>query len=289
MAQRRPQEARILRFAVDLHVHSILSDGDLHPFAIVRMAHEAGVRVLAIADHETVGAFHLDSGRIESLARELDITLLPAIEIDAELRGHEIHVLGHGVDPSSPPLLDHCRRVQALRRRRTEEELAQVNAQLNGVLRPEEVFVPPRETFMRPNLIQPLLDRGVFPTYESAARWFREQIRPTTTLARLSVPEAIALIHAAGGRAAIAHPAYGIREGWFDPERDLRAFAAAGLDAVETDYPYAACSPHLFDATAEQAVIARLRAVAADLGLGETSGSDSHRHADFLARWALAR
>jgi len=59
MAERRPQEAGILRFATDLHVHSITSDGEGHPFDVVMMAGIAGVRTLAIADHESVGAIHL--------------------------------------------------------------------------------------------------------------------------------------------------------------------------------------------------------------------------------------
>ncbi len=289
MAGRRVREARILRFATDLHVHSILSDGELHPFDLLRIAGAAGVRTLALADHESVGAFHLDGGRIEAVAREVGVEVVAAIEIDAEVRGHEVHVLGHAVDPGSPALLDHCRRIQALRRARTEEELTQVNERLDGILPHEEVFIAPRETFLRPNLILPLLDRGVFPSYRAAARWFREHIRPTTAVPRLSVPEAIALIHAAGGRAAIAHPAYGVVEGWLDLEADLRQFAEAGLDAVETDYPYALCSPDLFDAEREAAVIARVRAAATGLGLAETVGSDGHREAELRARWAIAR
>ncbi|GIW08130.1 MAG: phosphatase [Dehalococcoidia bacterium] len=289
MAQRQLWEAGILRFATDLHVHSILSDGELHPFDVVRLAGAAGVQTIAIADHESVGAFLLENGQITIVAREAGVDLIPAIEIDAAVRGHEIHVLGHGVDPSSPLLLEHCRRVQALRRTRTEEELAQLNERLNGVLAAEEVFVPPRETFMRPNLILPLLDRGIFSSYAAAARWFREHIRPTTTLVRPTVPEAIALIHAAGGRAAIAHPAYGMVEGWLNLESDLSAFAAAGLDAVETDYPYAVCSPHMFDTAGEAAAIDRIRTMAKAIGLAETVGSDGHRQAELRARWAIER
>ncbi|MFN8532672.1 MAG: hypothetical protein U0556_03915 [Dehalococcoidia bacterium] len=255
----------------------------------MRRASLAGVSDLALADHESVGAFHLDGGRLAAQADEMGVRLIPAIEIDAEVRGHEVHVLGHGIDPQSPELLTHCQQIQLARRRRTAEELVQVNERLGGVLREDEVFIAQRETFMRPNLILPLLDKRLFPSYGAAARWFSDHIRPITQLGRPSVTEAIALIHHAGGRAAIAHPGYGIVEGWLDLEADLRSFAQAGLDAVEWDYPYAVCSPQLFDQGKEAAVMRSVREVAATLGLELTAGSDSHRPEEFEARWVILR
>jgi predicted metal-dependent phosphoesterase TrpH len=240
-----------------------------------------------LTDHETVGAFHLDDGAITSLAAGQGIQLIAGIEIDAEIRGHEVHVLGHFLDPGNPPLLDHCHKVQTARRQRTAEELEQVNERLGGVIAHDDVFVGPRETYMRPNLILPLLDRQVFPSYGAAARWFRENIRPATKISRLTVPEAIDLIHQAGGRAALAHPAYGLVEGWLELEGDLADFRAAGLDAVEVDYPYAVCSPDLFDEAKEAAMIVRIQAAASANGLEATKGSDCHRQADFPVRWAL--
>jgi predicted metal-dependent phosphoesterase TrpH len=179
--------------------------------------------------------------------------------------------------------------VQEQRRARLTEELAQLTARLGPVVDPAAVFLPERETVMRPHLIAPLLEQGIFADYPSAARWLKANLRPTVQVSRLELPAAIALIHAAGGQATLAHPGYGVVEGWLDPERDLPALAALGLDAVEIEYPYALCSPHLFDLAREQDVIARLRAVAARCGLAETAGSDSHRREEFLTRWAVVR
>jgi hypothetical protein len=61
----------------------------------------------------------------------------------------------------------------------------------------------------------------------------------------------------------------------------LAALAALGLEGVELDYPYHACSPDLFDAAGEAAFIARVRAGGEALGLRFTRGSDIHTASDF--------
>ena len=92
--------------------------------------------------------------------------------------------------------------------------------------------------------------------------------------------QAIALVHSAGAWAVLAHPGYYSREGLAVVAR-LAELKGLGLDGVEVDYPYHACSPDTFSAEAEVALVAELRAAASDLGLRTTRGSDCHTPSDF--------
>lgn len=84
---------------VDLHMHSMYSDdGEFTPTQLVDMCHEAGVKIMAIADHNYVKAIDEASQR----AKELDMICIPAIEIDCSYKGINLHVVGYGIDYHQP-------------------------------------------------------------------------------------------------------------------------------------------------------------------------------------------
>lgn len=80
---------------IDLHMHSMYSDdGEYTPTQLVDMCHEAGVKIMAIADHNWVKA----NEEAKKHADELGMTYIPAIEIDCTYNGVNLHVLGYGID-----------------------------------------------------------------------------------------------------------------------------------------------------------------------------------------------
>ena len=80
---------------IDLHLHTTASDGRLRPSELVRQSAAAGLTVISITDHDTVGG--LDEGRRS--ANEAGIRLVNGIEITAIERGKDVHVLGYFFDP----------------------------------------------------------------------------------------------------------------------------------------------------------------------------------------------
>src|SRR5262245_30071698 len=76
---------------VDLHTHSTASDGIYSPTNLLQHAHEAGLRVLALTDHDTTAG--LDEA--SKAALHLGIDLIPGIEINTDVDKDEIHVLGY--------------------------------------------------------------------------------------------------------------------------------------------------------------------------------------------------
>ncbi len=76
---------------IDLHTHSTASDGIYSPTELLRRAKDIGLRVLALTDHDTTGGLE----EAAQAARALDIDFIPGIEINTDVSGGEVHVLGY--------------------------------------------------------------------------------------------------------------------------------------------------------------------------------------------------
>ena len=265
----------------DFHLHTNASDGELDPAAALAHAADHGIGALAITDHDTLAAYRWNDGAVFTEAPRLGLELTVGIELAVTLEGREVHLLGLGLDLAAAALRDHLAAVRAARTERARRELALVRERLGAhALAVEDVFVPGRDTVMRPHFIRPLVARGLFATYQEGRDWFHALGSAGVSVPKPSMAESIAMVHAAGGRAVLAHPGYYWKESFPILER-LAPLRSLGLDGVELDYPYASSSPELFvDGEAERFTEA-LRARGEALGLAFTRGSDAHSRADF--------
>ena len=86
---------------IDLHIHSTASDGSLTPTEVVNRANDLGLTAMALTDHDTV------AGIDEALeaAKDLDMEVIPGIEVSCIYKGKEIHILGLYFDHKDPKLL----------------------------------------------------------------------------------------------------------------------------------------------------------------------------------------
>ena len=78
----------------DLHSHSIASDGILTPTEVVLRAHEKGVNVLALTDHDTVAGV----AEARQQAESLGMRLINGVEISTLWENRSIHIVGLGFD-----------------------------------------------------------------------------------------------------------------------------------------------------------------------------------------------
>jgi hypothetical protein len=198
----------------DFHAHTARSDGLLAPADLVAQAAAAGVRALAIADHDTLAAHR----ELAASAAPLPpgFRLIPAVEIAAAadavpgLPDDELHLVGLGVDPASDRLEDLLAGLREARRRRFELMQARlraigkpVDAQLEAI---EAGGRPDEEAFGRPTLARALVAAGHATTVNDA---FARLIgRGGPGYVRRSVPaprEVLAAIVAADGIAVLAH------------------------------------------------------------------------------------
>ena len=80
---------------VDLHIHSTASDGALPPEAVVRRASAGGLDVIALADHDTTAGYE----EAAATGHEVDVQVVPALEVSSTFQGRDVHILGYFVDP----------------------------------------------------------------------------------------------------------------------------------------------------------------------------------------------
>ena len=227
----------------DLQSHSDRSDGALTPAQVVTAAHAAGVELLALSDHDTVG------GVQEALdcAATIGIRLLTAVEISAVQGSHEdLHVLGYGIDHHNAELLETLVRFRADREARSQK-MALAFRELGFEL--DDGLLAERARSGR-SIGRPHLARAVSEDPRNGPRLAREGLQdPTAVLQAYLLPgkpafrgrtiptveQAIAAIHAAGGQAVWAHPFWDLA----DPAEVLSTierFRALGLDGVEAFY-----------------------------------------------------
>ena len=275
--------------ASDFHLHTLVSDGELTPVELLRHAAARGVTDLAITDHDTLAAYAWEGGAVFPEAERLGLTLTVGIEMDADLDGMEVHLLGFGLDRADAPLREHLERVHETRIERARLEIGIVNGLLGAeAIRESDIFAPGRETVMKPHFIRPLVRQGRFATYEEGNAWFDGHVSSGVQVPRPSLEDAIALVQGAGGWTALAHPGYYAKEGYPVAER-LAVLRGIGLDGVELDYPYHACSPRQWSREEEAAFIVEVRQAAEALGMRTTRGSDCHTAADFEKVYGAGR
>jgi predicted metal-dependent phosphoesterase TrpH len=239
---------------------------------VVRAAAAAGVKLLALSDHDSV------EGVSEALvaAQESAINLVPAVELSAVEEGYEdYHVLGYGIDHRDPMLLERTAEARADRYRRADamaERLEELGFAIDqSVLEARRsagaVLGRPHlatAVVTHPENAQRLEEAGLetierfIPAYLIRGKpAYMPRTRPT-------VQEAIGWIHDAGGVAIWAHPFWDVSE---DETvlANIDQWQQWGLDGVECFYPtFSADQTHLVARHCQE------------LGLLSTGSSDYH-------------
>jgi hypothetical protein len=264
----------------DLHVHTLVSDGNATPRQMLKAAARAGLRRLSFCDHDALGAYRL-FGDVFAEAAGLGIELVAGIELDSEYMGREVHLLGYGFDLDDGPLNAHLEITQRLRRERVVLQIGKVNAHfgrqvvdLDKVLQPTPSTV--RETLMKPHLVYALLAAGLFAEYREASRWLSQNARVDVEVPKLPFGAAVSLLRRAGGEAVLAHPGYMVRETTIPLAVFLEEFVPQGLTGIEVEYRYLQTSPDFPDADSEQRMVGEMAALAERFKLKTTRGSDAH-------------
>ncbi|MBL7492695.1 phosphatase [Frankia sp. AgB1.9] len=250
---------------IDLHTHSTASDGLLAPAGLVAAAADAGVRVLALTDHDTT------AGIAEAAAAlPPGMTLVPGAEISCEVRVDDgrvisLHVLAYLFDPAEPEFVAMRRRVRESRDSRARRMVELMVA--DGLpVSWDQVQARARGTVGRPHVAGALLDAGLISDLDEAfgPKWIGSRGPYHARKEQPDVADALRLIHGAGGVSIFAHPYAAARGPIIGPDT-IEYMASLGLGGVEVDHP-----DH------EPAAQERLRDLAASLGLLTTGSSDFH-------------
>ncbi len=244
---------------VDLHTHSTASDGLYAPSELLHKAKEAGLNVLALTDHDTTNGI----AEARAAAAELDIELIPGIEMNTDISGHEVHVLGYFPEyerPAFQQVLQVLREAREQRGQRMVEKLNQQGINISW----KRVREIAQGTVGRPHIAEALQEAGyVQSVAEAFNKYIGSQCPAYVPRYKLSPEDAIHFIASANGLPVMAHP---FTEPGIDVVRErLTGMCQAGLVGIEAYYG---------NYTEEQ--VQTLIVLAEQYGLVATGGSDYH-------------
>jgi predicted metal-dependent phosphoesterase TrpH len=228
------EAGRLSDAPIDMHVHTTLSDGTLTPREVVRVARDAGLRAIAITDHDTV------RGNQEAIDEgvRLGVEVVPGVEVSVDFVAGTMHILGYYIDLTCNSLIEVLLRIEHARHKRNEEILDKLG-RLGMPLDYEAIKTVAREGPVgRPHIAQALVQKGyVASLREAFDKYLRKGAAAYAERLRFSEADAIQSIRHAGGIAVLAHPK-SLSCG--DPESlstIVARLVSLGLQGVEVYYP----------------------------------------------------
>ncbi len=245
---------------IDLHTHSLKSDGSMTPAEVVAEAKKAGLAAIALSDHDTVDGVReaIEEGK------KLGIEVIPAIEFSVQSKT-ETHILGYFIDIENPDLLRMLKEVVDLRIERNHVTCKRLN-ELGFDITLEEVrALAPNNFVGRAHFARVMMDKGYissvkegFDKYMSVGKYAYCEKQ------RLTARDAIELIAKCGGISFLAHPHLTKLS---DDElveflKELKEYGLCGLEGYYTDY-----TPEMQE---------KYQSMAKELGLMISGGTDFH-------------
>jgi hypothetical protein len=188
----------------DLHCHSVVSDGTLSPEELALRAHQNGVHLWSLTDHDVLGG----QARAQDAALNLGMEYVSGVEISISWMGQTVHIVGLGFDPSNVTLQDGLRATRDGREERARQmaaQLAQIGIEnsYEGALK----FAGNPELIARTHFARYLVEQQVCRDMDEVFRKYLVAGKPGYVSHRwASLDQAVDWITGAGGEAVIAHP-----------------------------------------------------------------------------------
>lgn len=238
----------------DLHLHSNMSDGTVPPETIPEEALKFGVRHIALTDHDNTAGILAAQGA----GRLLGVKVIAGIEIDVE-HDCELHMLGLGINPFSPSVMEFEKRRKENRAQRNEKMLKKLDAA--GIFI-RDAMEHSRGCDTRLHMAKALVKDGYASSIQDAFdRYLNKGSVGYVESERPSMKQSVDIIHQAGGIAVLAHPCK-IKG---DVHSVIRRLKEYGLDGLEAYYP-----------TSTEGMKQTFISLAEQLDLFITCGSDFH-------------
>jgi predicted metal-dependent phosphoesterase TrpH len=251
------QTAPVLpRRYVDLHIHTIHSDGSSTVSEVLEAASRKGLAAIAITDHDCIDAYPT---AIE-LGSQMGVEVIPGLELSSEIENADLHILGYYIDFTDPALnriLNEMKEARYLRARKMVE-----NLNIQGVdLRFETVLsMAGIGAIGRPHIAAAMLKEELVYSFREAFEKYLGYGMPAyVEKYKMRPRDVFDLVKGAGGIPVLAHP------GVTKVDDRLQEFindGVQGLEAYHTEH----------SASVQQQYLK----IARKCGLAVTGGSDFH-------------
>ena len=189
---------------VDLHCHSTVSDGLLTPTEIANRAHQRGVDVWALTDHDEISGVAV----AREVAKSLGMQHVGGVEISVTWAKKTIHIVGLQIDETSPGLVQGLYDTRHGREKRAMQigvMLAEVGIPdaFQGALR----YVGNPDLISRTHFARYLVEDGFCSDVSDVFKNYLVEGKPGYVEHRWStLQNAVQWINGAGGVAVVAHP-----------------------------------------------------------------------------------
>lgn len=241
---------------VDLHTHTVFSDGLFTPEELVAEAARLELTALAVTDHDAVGGID----RALAVGRQLQVEIVPGVEMSCNTKGVDVHVLAYYIDYQQPSVQEFFETVRQKRAERAERMVKKLG-ELGVAVSLDRVRALAQDAATgRPHVAEALVEAGAVRTIDEAFQRYIGYDGPAYfPKMQLTPKEAMDFIHRHGGVAVVAHP------GTYHNDGAVYSAIAAGADGIEVWHP-----DHRSRDTDHY------REVATKNGLLMTGGSDCH-------------
>ncbi len=222
----------------------------------------AGLDVVALTDHDTVAGY----GAAAAAVAGTGLVLVPGAELSCQVDGISMHLLAYLFDPAEPAFAAERELVRTDRFRRGRAIVERCR-ELGAPIGWEQVErIAGEGSVGRPHIASALVEAGVVASVSDAftPEWLANGGRADVRKHETDPVAAVRLVRAAGGVPVFAHPG-AVKRGRTVSDAVIAELAAAGLGGLEVDH-----------VDHDEPTRARLRALAAELGLFTTGSSDYH-------------
>lgn len=214
---------------IDLHMHTVYSDGALTTRELLEKAGSCGLGTVAITDHDSVSALE------EALeySASVGLNFIPGIEITSRYKHHQLHFLGYFVDYNDSRFLARLSQLQDARVLRAKKIIAKLN-RIKIPLKLEAVLerAGTQDSIGRPHIANTMVEEGYADSYDEVFHKYLGIGRPAYEANHPFPPEeAISMISEAGGLSFLAHPSHYVNV------ELLGRLLKAGLDGIEVVHP----------------------------------------------------
>ncbi len=214
---------------IDLHVHTLASDGKYSSADLVALAARKGLGLLGITDHDTVSGL---AAAIEAAKAFPILKIVPGVEISSHSPGSEVHVLGYFIDTGNGELLEQLAALGDSRQDRAKamvDKLRELGLEIT-LERVQEIAG--EGSIGRPHIAEALMEKGYVSSFQEVFTKYIGHGGPAyVDRIKLTPEDAVELIIRSGGLPVLAHPSY-----INDLETVVSRLASKGLAGLEVHY-----------------------------------------------------
>jgi len=218
---------------IDLHMHSIFSDGTMTPTQLVERAKQNNIEVMAITDHDNVDG--LREGRQE--AESKDIIFVDGIEVSANFQGKDIHILGYFLNLEDKNFLGWLTKLQEKRHDRSLKILSKLSNLGIDISLSEVEEEALGNVIGRPHIANMIIKKGFATTMnEVFDRYLGDGKRAYVPKVGVDMVEVVKKLKANGAIVSLAHP-HLISHPDDTVVNIIDMLVKNGLDGLELYYP----------------------------------------------------